>query len=193
MPSGGFVVVQPNHQETSQLLESQQRAPVGCPNCGEREVVQARVLRGILLTERKAGRCVVCGHRFTVSAADFANLRKPTLGEPYESWGDVYSYMGRFPMQGLQVVTCVAGLMVGLIFGGWLVARFGEPVLIVSFVPFTFLGWWLGWWLRPVHESPPGKCATCGYDLRGLTVSRCPECGASFAHLGNSGQPRKGA
>jgi hypothetical protein len=26
----------------------------------------------------------------------------------------------------------------------------------------------------------PGKCHLCGYDLRGLSVTRCPECGTPF-------------
>lgn len=32
---------------------------------------------------------------------------------------------------------------------------------------------------RIVRQVPPGRCARCGYDLRGITSSRCPECGAS--------------
>jgi len=30
------------------------------------------------------------------------------------------------------------------------------------------------------HRSVTGRCAKCGYDLRGLPEPRCPECGAPF-------------
>jgi hypothetical protein len=30
----------------------------------------------------------------------------------------------------------------------------------------------------PVYE--PGHCANCGYNLRGLPLPRCPECGQEF-------------
>jgi hypothetical protein len=29
-------------------------------------------------------------------------------------------------------------------------------------------------------QDPAGRCLECGYDLRGLTEPRCPECGTSF-------------
>ena len=32
---------------------------------------------------------------------------------------------------------------------------------------------------RDCHR-PVGRCANCGYDLRGLLAPRCPECGTSF-------------
>jgi hypothetical protein len=37
-------------------------------------------------------------------------------------------------------------------------------------------------WLRGRYQPiyPPGQCAACGYDLRGLDRARCPECGTPF-------------
>ena len=37
-------------------------------------------------------------------------------------------------------------------------------------------------WLRGRYQPiyPPGRCAVCGYDLRGLDRARCPECGTPF-------------
>jgi hypothetical protein len=37
---------------------------------------------------------------------------------------------------------------------------------------------WL-WWLD-LRRPKPGRCAACGYDLRGLQNARCPECGRPF-------------
>lgn len=34
------------------------------------------------------------------------------------------------------------------------------------------------WWLVPSY--PPGCCRKCGYNLRGLTEPRCPECSTEF-------------
>ena len=30
------------------------------------------------------------------------------------------------------------------------------------------------------RKRPPGHCQRCGYNLRGLTVARCPECATEF-------------
>ncbi len=38
---------------------------------------------------------------------------------------------------------------------------------------------WLFWRDR---RHPPGHCQRCGYNLRGLTVPRCPECATEFDH-----------
>jgi len=35
----------------------------------------------------------------------------------------------------------------------------------------------------------PGKCAKCGYDLRGLPTPRCPECGRPFQPIGACADP----
>ncbi len=43
--------------------------------------------------------------------------------------------------------------------------------------------------LGPVVRRLEGKCARCGYLLRGLTEARCPECGTPF----NASDPEQGA
>ena len=40
-------------------------------------------------------------------------------------------------------------------------------------IPTAFL------WYRD-RRIPPGHCQHCGYNLKGLTEARCPECGQSF-------------
>lgn len=40
---------------------------------------------------------------------------------------------------------------------------------------FALAGWW-GW--RVSRRFGPGRCAGCGYDVRGLVGGVCPECGA---------------
>lgn len=37
--------------------------------------------------------------------------------------------------------------------------------------------WLRAWWDRLTKRYPPGHCAKCGYEVRGLET--CPECGAS--------------
>ncbi len=46
--------------------------------------------------------------------------------------------------------------------------------------PVLGLIWTVLWWDRS-RRKPPGHCLTCGYNLTGLTESRCPECGTGFA------------
>ena len=66
--------------------------------------------------------------------------------------------------------------------GGWNSWSF-EPrwVKFPLYAPFlvaalpTFLVW------RFLPKFPRGHCRRCGYNLTGLTESRCPECGAGFA------------
>jgi hypothetical protein len=52
-------------------------------------------------------------------------------------------------------------------------------ILLAVAVP-TLLVW------RFVPKFPPGHCRRCGYNLKGLTQPRCPECGASFELKGDA-------
>jgi hypothetical protein len=56
-------------------------------------------------------------------------------------------------------------LMIGITMIFW---TFGPGVVLLFFS------------VRGRHEHPAGICARCGYDLRGLTEPRCPECGTPF-------------
>ena len=48
---------------------------------------------------------------------------------------------------------------------------------------------------RPIPPEPNLRCCSCGYDLTGLTVRRCPECGEPFdpreTWLANERSPRR--
>ena len=52
------------------------------------------------------------------------------------------------------------------------------PIVLVSFAwgIYPFLPRYRRW-----HRQRKGLCATCGYNLKGLTEARCPECGEPFA------------
>ena len=53
--------------------------------------------------------------------------------------------------------------------------RMGLAFLGFAAIPLSISGW-LTWWL--LRDGPPlGRCAHCGYDLRGTDSDRCPECG----------------
>ena len=43
--------------------------------------------------------------------------------------------------------------------------------------------------LRLLPVKPPGACQKCGYDLRGLTEPRCPECSMEFDALATGQLP----
>jgi hypothetical protein len=155
-------------------------AGTACPVCKARDLVQAHVPGLFLLWFRKGARCLVCGRRFFVSHAEFQRLRKAALDEPYERTGDKYEYMQRLPMRPVHAVVCIAGALMGLVFGVWLGMRYSLLLLPVGFFPVLWMGWWLGRWLSPPTEAIPGKCPRCRYDLTGLTSGRCPECGATL-------------
>ncbi len=58
-------------------------------------------------------------------------------------------------------------MYVGIFFSLWAI-----PSMLLCAVVFLHNRHW------PVHSQ--GHCANCGYDLRGLPVPRCPECGVRF-------------
>ncbi len=52
--------------------------------------------------------------------------------------------------------------------------RFGHVLVLVVGVYLFLDGRWV---IRRCMRGTAGRCARCGYDLRGLTIERCPECG----------------
>jgi hypothetical protein len=82
------------------------------------------------------------------------------------------------------------GVAIGLALAGY----FGSPpslsmTIVAGLLGATVMRWvatglplcGVVWWrnrYRPVF--PPGHCAKCGYNLRGLPEPRCPECGTPF-------------
>jgi len=57
---------------------------------------------------------------------------------------------------------------------GWYAPMVGIPATLLGFIllPFGFH--------RLRSTNVPGKCRKCRYDLRGLPIARCPECGTPF-------------
>lgn len=54
-------------------------------------------------------------------------------------------------------------------------------IFITVVVTLAALGMY--WWLV-LRWRKPGYCVTCGYDLRGNPLGRCPECGAESSGKG---------
>lgn len=64
------------------------------------------------------------------------------------------------------------------------IATTAASVAVVSGIALTLAVWCRRrWW--PVRTE--GFCVTCGYCLRGLTSSRCPECGTGFESVDSRG------
>jgi hypothetical protein len=71
--------------------------------------------------------------------------------------------------------------------GTFLAEEFGQPVaIIISMLPVIGWGLWMAatMWLWPLRVSSAADgaegpvCVECGYLLKGLKKTRCPECGA---------------
>jgi len=60
---------------------------------------------------------------------------------------------------------------------------YGIIILVVA-AGFSYCAW--SWVFRSYVRRKSGKCPSCGYDLRGLVISRCPECGIPFNIKGNT-------
>ena len=58
-------------------------------------------------------------------------------------------------------------------------AAYGLTVDVVTAAPLVTPGIVLAVLLARRRDHPPGHCRQCGYNLRGNTSGRCPECGAS--------------
>ena len=56
-----------------------------------------------------------------------------------------------------------------------------KPSLLLVLIPFVALaGLGVSYLIWPAPVIRRGCCERCGYDLRGLTERRCPECGNEF-------------
>ena len=151
-----------------------------CQNCGSDELVRARIDRWNRLGWRGA-RCLVCGERFLVPNEVYNALRKPELGEPYETLGDRWQIMLHQRMRPLHLATTLGAFGVGVVVACYLFRRFPytwPPAIAI--LACTVGGWLCGWRLSPSTASIPGHCPLCRYDLRGTISSRCPECGAQL-------------
>ncbi|MBN2448306.1 MAG: hypothetical protein JXO22_16385 [Phycisphaerae bacterium] len=152
-------------------------APTICPGCGNTELVRAEVAGW--LVNRPGARCLVCGHRFGVSKQAYEQLRPPQPGEPFEKYEDFRSIFMRTPLTAAQTVGAVIGLITALAISFWVewhTDRLG-PLTYVLIATCMYAGWKAANWLFPPPMNIPGKCRHCGYDLRGTTSGRCPECG----------------
>lgn len=76
----------------------------------------------------------------------------------------------------------IVPLIVGLPIAGILASRIGLDTLIVAGLVIAFWVPYLIWMDRPrVLERCGTHCLACGYDLRGQSAPRCPECGRDIS------------
>ncbi len=81
------------------------------------------------------------------------------------------------PLNVVDVIRMICWVIVGW---GLLSACASNPVAGLMLVGGLLVIGVLSLVFRPPQPPPAGTCLECGYDLRGLTEPRCPECGTPF-------------
>lgn len=80
------------------------------------------------------------------------------------------------PIWPTLLVSVVFGFMLVAALAGW--AATGDLLCSAIFAVQVLALYWIDRWLRPAGKW--GQCKQCGYDLSGLRMRRCPECGLPF-------------
>jgi hypothetical protein len=109
---------------------------------------------------------------FTISYAVYSATAEASS---YSQWGNWVFSVSKVVT---SPVTPMLGNPVNLT-----IRQIKTPIGLLFFVPLMFL---LGLSRKPFrtyHRKKHGLCITCGYDLRGLTEARCPECGSPYSTI----------
>lgn len=92
-----------------------------------------------------------------------------------------------------RCLNCGIGIRVSETRGVWLILTISLPIVLaivtlpwwmalLAALMFTLLVAWLEPYMIVYERTTEGKqCHDCGYDLKGLTSGRCPECGRSIS------------
>jgi hypothetical protein len=160
-----------------------------CPDCGSRIPTTPNLVFLIISLVLTPVRLVIWAfirkEWIRMERGRTLNRRDPHYTErmPFKSWIKV-------------------GLLIGLV--SWVIAcvavAFAEPVntdslisclkaLAVALVGGALFGLFLKFVLTKRHKFKAGHCRVCGYDLHGLPIDRCPECGFQFDAADRPGDP----
>lgn len=127
-------------------------------------------LRGVLI-----GRADARGinHKFSIvrAALHFVHEERGALpAKPAAVW--TFDWIDAWP--GLLWSPRATASNTTAVFSSW-------SVRVPLWIPFLLLASPCAWfWYRHFNRTP-GICESCGYDLRGLTAGKCPECGESVS------------
>jgi hypothetical protein len=169
-------------EEVASSTDSTAERPV-CPCCGEPDIVQTQYGKSAwFILAKPTARCLLCSTRFEVGRSVFNQIRRPAVGDPVERWEDLKEQVSHTPMSGVQIIVTLVAMVCGVAIAWMLHPWIREWGIYVVLPPAAWAGWWVGRWLRPgPRPARPGRCEQCGYYLKGLAESRCPECGLAIA------------
>lgn len=175
---------------------SDDRTPGVCPYCGEQDVFRG-LIDERLPRMRYFSRCLTCGERERVSKAIWRRLPAANPGDPYEEMEDRYHLAKNSPLshtRGWALVAFVGLALLAAWAFTWAIQRLWavpSPAHLTGILFFGLMYLAMGVWLRwfPPPRRPGRRCVSCGYDLRGASGGRCPECGRRIGAIDVGVQP----
>jgi HEAT repeat protein len=157
------------------------------------------VLRGLFAgRDRSRRQCPACGEAFPTNSAESPSesekpaddgMRCGSCGYLAEHESELFKRRRCWPMiiaGSILLLLATPGLVVCAEVTKWWADPFGtvsQPGWNAAGIGVAFFGTFLGVWAyRGDRSKGRRRCPKCWYDMRGLSVPRCPECGWEIPH-----------